>query len=30
VIDRQILPHVVMPARARFVVDDRKGGAELR
>lgn len=30
VIDRQTLPRVVMPARDRFVVDDRKGGPEIR
>lgn len=30
VIDRQTLPRVVMPAHDRFVVDDRKGGAETR
>ena len=30
VIDRQTLPRLVMPARDRFVVDDRRGGAELR
>ncbi len=30
VIDRETLPHVLMPAHDRFVVDDRKGGAETR
>ena len=30
VIDRHTLPRVVMPAHDRFVVDDRKGGAEVR
>jgi cytochrome c len=29
VIDRQTLPRAVMPARDRFVVDDRRGGAEI-
>jgi cytochrome c len=30
VIDRKTLPRVVMPAHDRFVVDDRKGGTEIR
>lgn len=30
VIDRSSLPRVAMPARARFVLDDRKGGPEVR
>lgn len=30
VMDRESLPEVVMPARDRFVMDDRKGGRELR
>ena len=30
VIDRETLPHVLMPAHDRFAVDDRKGGAETR
>lgn len=30
VIDRNSLPRIVMPARARFVLDDRKGGPEVR
>lgn len=30
VIDRHTLPRVVMPAHDRFVVDDRKGGTEIR
>jgi len=29
-IDAQTLPRIVMPARHRFVVDNRKGGAEVR
>ena len=30
VIDRQSLPRITMPARSRFVPDDRKGGPEVR
>ena len=30
VIDARTLPRVVMPARDRFVVDDRRGGPEIR
>jgi cytochrome c len=30
VIDRHSLPRIVMPARSRFVPDDRKGGPEVR
>jgi cytochrome c len=30
VINAQTLPRVVMPARDRFVVDNRRGGAEIR
>lgn len=30
VIDRQSLPRIAMPARGRFVSDDRKGGPEVR
>jgi cytochrome c len=30
VMDRETLPHVVMPARDRFVRDDRMGGSEVR
>ena len=30
VIDRTSLPGIVMPARIRFVLDDRKGGPEVR
>src|SRR5205823_1875761 len=30
VMDAQTLPRVVMPARARFVVDNRRGGPEIR
>lgn len=30
VINRQSLPRIVMPARGRFVPDDRKGGPEIR
>jgi cytochrome c len=30
VMDRRMLPRVVMPARDRFVRDDRRGGAEIR
>lgn len=30
VIDRQSLARIAMPARGRFVPDDRKGGAEVR
>jgi cytochrome c len=30
VMDRETLPKVLMPARDRFVADDRKGGAEVR
>jgi len=30
VMDAQTLPRVVMPARDRFVVDNRRGGAEVR
>ncbi len=30
VMDASTLPAVVMPARDRFVPDDRKGGAEVR
>lgn len=30
VIDRSSLPRIAMPARARFVLDDRNGGPEVR
>jgi cytochrome c len=30
VMNAQTLPAVVMPARDRFVVDDRRGGVEVR
>lgn len=30
VMDRESLPRIAMPARGRFVPDDRKGGAEVR
>lgn len=30
VVDAQSLPRVVMPARDRFVVDDRRDGPDLR
>jgi len=30
VMDRESLPQVVMPARDRFVMDNRRGGAEIR
>lgn len=30
VLDEETLPAIVMPARDRFVVDDRQGGAEVR
>ena len=30
VIDARTLPRVVMPARDRFVADDRRGGPEIR
>lgn len=30
VVDAQTLPRVVMPARNRFVTDNRRGGAEIR
>ena len=30
VMDAQTLPKVVMPARDRFVIDNRRGGAEVR
>lgn len=30
VIDRSSLPRIVMPARTRFVPDERKGGPEVR
>jgi cytochrome c len=30
VMDARSLPAVRMPARGRFVLDDRKGGAEVR
>ena len=30
VIDRESLPRIAMPARGRFVLDDRKGGPEVR
>jgi cytochrome c len=30
VLDAQSLPKLVMPARDRFVTDDRRGGPEIR
>jgi S-disulfanyl-L-cysteine oxidoreductase SoxD len=30
VMDRETLPRIAMPARGRFVPDDRKGGPEIR
>jgi hypothetical protein len=30
VLDAQSLPKVVMPAKDRFVTDDRRGGPEVR
>ena len=30
VMNAETLPQVVMPARDRFVVDNRRGGAEIR
>lgn len=29
-LDRERLPTIVMPASSRFVLDNRRGGAELR
>ena len=30
VLDQDSLPEIVMPARDRFVIDNRRGGAEIR
>jgi cytochrome c len=29
-IDRETLPRIIMPARDRFIRDDRRGGPEIR